>query len=65
MNPLITNEALPNNIMMLQMKGKLSIHYQLFLIDFVNSEVTTVVGKNTDPSHKVYQTKPRIYQYQT
>ena len=65
MNPLITNETLPNNIMILRMEGKLSIHYQLFLIDFVNSDVATVVGQKTDPSHKVYQTKPRIYQYQT
>ena len=59
MNPLITNETLPNTI--LQMEGKLSLHYHRVLIDFVNSEVTTVVGKarlNT-------KSLERHYQYQT
>ena len=67
MNPLITNETLPNNIMILQMEGKLSIHYQLFSIDFVNSDVTTVVGKKqthhtkfTKPNREYTNTKPRI-----
>ena len=63
MNPLITNETLPNNIMIL----RISIHYQLFLIDFVNSDVATVVGKKqthytkfTKPNREYTNTKPRI-----
>ena len=59
MNPLITNETLPN--MILQMEGKLSLHFQLFLIDFVDSDVTTVVG-NARPNSNSLESH---YQYQT
>ena len=68
MNPLITNETLRNNIMILRMEGKFSKHYQLFLIDFVNSEVTTVVGKQQthrkslpNQTENITNTKHRIF----
>mgnify|MGYP001801944540 CR=1 FL=1 len=54
MNPLIANETLPNNIMLLQMEGKLSIHTKFTK---PNQEYTNTKPRNLK---KLFETTHRI-----